>query len=131
MKSEELPPYLFSIIAPIYHTVNGQFSREKGFGKLIILANVERSNLHCILSSTIVEDLKNLGNEVLGMVQKKAGPTAYFAIYQNIRQHTTDVKVERKAQRAVESIANPELAAKRKMARNFRKSSSSKRVRFN
>lgn len=84
-----------------------------------------------ISSSMNADDLKNLGNEVLGMVQKKAGPTAYFAIYQNIRQHTTDIKVERKAQRAVEAIANPELAAKRKMARNFRKSSSSKRVRFN
>ncbi|ORZ06726.1 hypothetical protein BCR42DRAFT_496277 [Absidia repens] len=91
MKPEELSPYLFSMIAPIYHTVNGQVSREKGF-----------------------DDLKTLGNEVLGMIQKKAGPTAYFAIYQNIRQHSIDIKEERKAQRAVESITNPELAAKRK-----------------
>ncbi|CAO3576085.1 unnamed protein product [Absidia cylindrospora] len=107
MKPEELPPYLFSMIAPIYHTVNGQVSREPGF-----------------------DDLKTLGNEVLGMIQKKAGPTAYFAIYQNIRQHSIDIKEERKAQRAVESVTNPELAAKRKMARNQRKSSSNKRVRF-
>ncbi|CAO3587731.1 unnamed protein product [Absidia cylindrospora] len=107
MKPEELPPYLFSMIAPIYHTVNGQVSREKGF-----------------------DDLKTLGNEVLGMIQKKAGPTAYFAIYQNIRQHSIDIKEQRKAQRAVESVTNPELAAKRKMARNQRKSPSSKRVRF-
>ncbi|CAO3617504.1 unnamed protein product [Cunninghamella echinulata] len=106
MKTEDMPPYLFSIIAPIYHTVNGQTSKEEGF-----------------------DNLKDLGNEVLNLVQKKAGPTAYFAVYQNIRQHSQEVRVERKTKRAIEAITNPELAAKRKMTRNLKKSK--KRVRFN
>lgn len=34
MTTEELPPYLMPVIAPIYRTVNDEQNKAAGFGKL-------------------------------------------------------------------------------------------------
>ncbi|KAI9252331.1 hypothetical protein BDA99DRAFT_563365 [Phascolomyces articulosus] len=99
MQAEELAPYLVSMITPIYRVTNDQqIKDDKEF-----------------------EDLKQLGNEVLSMVQQKAGSTVYFAAYQRVRQRAADVRQERKAKRALEAVADPQLAAQRKIERRQKK----------
>ncbi|KAG2222075.1 hypothetical protein INT45_007961, partial [Circinella minor] len=99
MQAEELPPYLVSMITPIYRVTNDQqIKDDKEF-----------------------EDLKQLGNEVLNMVQQKAGSTVYFAAYQRVRQRAADVRQERKTKRALEAVADPQLAAQRKIERRQKK----------
>ncbi|KAI8070329.1 armadillo-type protein [Gongronella butleri] len=109
VSEEDLPTYLYAIIAPIYHTVEAT-THQEGF-----------------------DDVKNLGNEVLSLMQKKAGPTVYFGIYQNVKQHAQDARDERKQKRTQNALQNPALAAKRKMAETQRKNKlkKQKRVRFN
>ncbi|ORX62666.1 hypothetical protein DM01DRAFT_1314200 [Hesseltinella vesiculosa] len=108
LTEDDIPAYLYSIIAPLYHIVNTS-SHKPGF-----------------------DDLKNLANEVLNLIQKKAGPTAYFGVYQNVKQHAQDVRDERKQQRSLEALQHPSLAAKRKMAQTQRKNQQKKhkRARF-
>ncbi|KAF7724248.1 U3 snoRNP protein [Apophysomyces ossiformis] len=84
---EELPPYLVPVIAPVYRTVEDKQTTTDGF-----------------------EDLKRLGNELLSLLQKRAGSTVYFAAYQSVRQKVNDAKQERKAKRAIERM-NPKRRA--------------------
>ena len=55
------------------------------------------------------------------MVQQKAGSTVYFAAYQRVRQRAADVRQERKTKRALEAVADPQLAAQRKIERRQKK----------
>ncbi|KAL0082208.1 armadillo-type protein [Phycomyces blakesleeanus] len=104
--SENLAPYLLPVITPLYYVVNDANSKDE--------QSVE---------------LKQFGNEVLGMIQKKAGTTVYFAAYQRVRQKVTKSKEERKAKLAIEAVVNPELAAKRKILKQ-QKNRDRKRTRF-
>ncbi|KAI7881842.1 hypothetical protein K492DRAFT_206553 [Lichtheimia hyalospora FSU 10163] len=89
--SDELPPYLVTMIAPMYKITNDDKTKVEGF-----------------------DELKQLANQVLQLLQKQAGSTVYFAAYQRVRQRNLDAREERKAKRAIEAVANPELAAKKK-----------------
>lgn len=95
MTAEELPPYLMPIVAPIYRTVNDESNKLPGF-----------------------EALQQLGGEVLNLLQAKAGPTVYFAVYQRVRQQVLKQREERKSKDAVLAVANPALAAKRKLEKH-------------
>jgi hypothetical protein len=48
-----------------------------------------------------LDALQQLGNEVLSLLQAKAGPTIYFAIYQRVRQQVTKTREERKTKEAI------------------------------
>ncbi|CEG75265.1 hypothetical protein RMATCC62417_10338 [Rhizopus microsporus] len=92
MMAEELPPYLMPVIAPIYRTVNDEHNKDPNF-----------------------ESLQQLGNEVLNLLQNKAGPTVYFAVYQRVRQQVLKTREQRKTKQAILAVTNPALAAKRKL----------------
>ncbi|KAI8366801.1 armadillo-type protein [Radiomyces spectabilis] len=94
IETEELGPYLLPVIAVIYRTVNDEATKEPGF-----------------------DELKQLGNEVLNLVQKKAGPTAYFATYQQVREKVKQSKLDRKSRLARQAVVDPAAAARRKRAR--------------
>ncbi|KAI8059768.1 armadillo-type protein [Thamnidium elegans] len=104
MTTEELPPYLMPVVAPIYRTVNDEQNKAAGF-----------------------EELQQLGNEILSLLQTKAGPTIYFAVYQRVRQQVIKSREERKAKDAILAITNPALAAKRKLEKHQRSQQSKKK----
>ncbi|KAG0190710.1 U3 snoRNP protein [Apophysomyces sp. BC1034] len=79
--TEELPPYLVPVIAPVYRTVEDKQTTTAGF-----------------------DEVKRLGNELLSLLQKRAGSTAYFAAYQGVRQKVNDRKQDRKAKHAIERM---------------------------
>ncbi|KAG0304218.1 U3 snoRNP protein [Dissophora globulifera] len=99
IRAEELKPYLIPIVAPIYRIVNDETSK-----------------------GTDSEELKKLGSEVLDLVQKRAGTTAYFAAYNRVRQHVLDVRRERKQQRVMQAMNDPEARARRRIQKNEMKS---------
>lgn len=107
MTAEEIPPYLMPVVAPIYRTVNDEQNKATGF-----------------------EALQQLGNEILNLLQNKAGPTIYFAIYQRVRQQVIKSREERKSKDAILAVANPALAAKRKLDKHQRSQNKKKRTRF-
>ncbi|OBZ87321.1 U3 small nucleolar RNA-associated protein 20 [Choanephora cucurbitarum] len=107
MTSDELPPYLMPVVAPIYRTVNDEQNKADGF-----------------------EELQQLGNEVLSLLQNKAGPTVYFAVYQRVRQQVLKAREDRKSQEAILAVTNPALAAKRKLDKHHKSQAKKKRTRF-
>ncbi|KAI7902962.1 armadillo-type protein [Cokeromyces recurvatus] len=106
MTTEELPPYLMPVIAPIYRTVNEEQNKSDGF-----------------------DSLQQLGTEILNLLQNKAGPTVYFAVYQRVRQQVLQTRQERKANKAVLAITNPTLIAKRKLDRKQKAYAKKKRAK--
>ncbi|KAG1474631.1 hypothetical protein G6F56_000242 [Rhizopus delemar] len=107
MTAEELPPYLMPVIAPIYRTVNDEQNKEPEF-----------------------VPLQQLGSEVLGLLQNKAGPTVYFAVYQRVRQQVLKVREERKSKQALLAVTNPTLAAKRKLDKKQKALQAKKKRKF-
>ncbi|CAO3621219.1 unnamed protein product [Mucor hiemalis] len=108
MTPEELPPYLMPVMAPIYRTVNDEVNKVAGF-----------------------DALQQLGNEILNLLQAKAGPTVYFAVYQRVRQQVIKSREDRKSKEAILAVANPALAAKRKLDKHHKsQQAKKKRARF-
>ncbi|KAI8994575.1 armadillo-type protein [Pilobolus umbonatus] len=103
MTPDQLPPYLMPVIAPIYRTVHEE-NKAEGF-----------------------DELKQLGNEVLGLLQNKAGPSVYFAVYQRVRQQVLKAREDRKSKDAILAVSNPTLAAKRKLNRSAKSSANKKK----
>ncbi|KAF9166281.1 U3 snoRNP protein [Actinomortierella ambigua] len=99
IKPEELLPYLIPMISPIYRIVNDETAK-----------------------GPEVEELKRLGQEVLDLVQKRAGKTEYLTAYNKVRQHVLEVRRERKQKRVMQALNDPEARARRRLQRNEMKS---------
>ncbi|KAI1314951.1 U3 snoRNP protein [Mortierella claussenii] len=97
--TNDLKPYLIPIIAPIYRIVNDETAK-----------------------GPEIEELKKLGSEVLDLVQKRAGTTDYFVAYNRIRQRVLEVRRERKQQRVMQAMNDPEARARRRIQKNEMKS---------
>lgn len=74
-----------------------------------------------------LEELQQLGNEILSLLQAKAGPTIYFAVYQRVRQQVIKSREERKSKEAILAVTNPALAAKRKIDKHQRSQQAKKK----
>ena len=68
-----------------------------------------------------------LATEVLDMLRDKVGTTAFTRAYNQVQQHTATKRRERKTARLLEGIRDPEMAARRRAARNSAKHKSRKR----
>ncbi|KAF9975229.1 U3 snoRNP protein [Actinomortierella ambigua] len=99
IKPEELTPYLIPMISPIYRIVNDETAK-----------------------GPEVEELKRLGQEVLDLIQKRAGKTEYLTAYNKVRQHVLEVRRERKQKRVMQALNDPEARARRRLQRNEMKS---------
>ncbi|KAF8986162.1 U3 snoRNP protein [Entomortierella lignicola] len=97
--TNDIKSYLIPIISPIYRIVNDETAK-----------------------GTEMEELKKLGSEVLDLVQKRAGTTDYFIAYNRIRQHVLEVRRERKQQRVMQAMNDPEARARRRIQKNEMKS---------
>ncbi|CAG8692427.1 33598_t:CDS:2, partial [Racocetra persica] len=99
-----VPPYLLHIISPIYRLINNETTKGQD-----------------------IDNLKRLGKEVLDLLHKRVGTTEYHNAYNKVRQRIEEVRRERKHQRVIKAIVDPESAAKRKIQRNEMKKQNRKR----
>ncbi|TPX33347.1 hypothetical protein SmJEL517_g03788 [Synchytrium microbalum] len=72
-------------------------------------------------------DLKILGTEVLEMLQKRVGASAYLQIFNLVHAEIADIRRERKTKRKIEAVTEPVLHAKRKMHKHELKKDARKR----
>ncbi|XP_039210035.1 small subunit processome component 20 homolog [Crotalus tigris] len=99
---EKVKPYLPTIIAPLY--------RE--------------------LSSTYAEQdptLKNLSQEIIELLKKLVGLEDFSISFAFVQKQASQKRAKRKKQRALQAVANPEIAAKRKLKRHKNKTEAKKR----
>ncbi|CAG8782598.1 28065_t:CDS:2, partial [Dentiscutata erythropus] len=105
MSPDDLAPsYLLFIISPIYRLINSETAKGQD-----------------------IDNLKQLGKEVLDLLQKRVGTTQYHNAYNKVRQQVADVRRERKHKRVIKAIVDPESAAKRKIRKNVMKKQNRKR----
>ncbi|XP_032077159.1 small subunit processome component 20 homolog [Thamnophis elegans] len=99
---EKVKPYLPTIIAPLY--------RE--------------------LSSTYAEQdptLKNLSQEIIELLKKLVGLEDFSISFAFVQKQASQRRAKRKKERALQAVANPEVAAKRKLKRHKNKIEAKKR----
>ncbi|KAK3827770.1 MAG: hypothetical protein J3Q66DRAFT_4796 [Benniella sp.] len=99
ISTNDLQPYLIPMIAPIYRIANDESIR----------AQMSRNS-------------RSLEKEVLDLIQKRAGTTEYFNAYNKVRQRILDVRRERKHQRVMRAMNDPEEHARRRIQKNEMKS---------
>ncbi|CAK4443168.1 unnamed protein product [Aphanomyces euteiches] len=68
--------------------------------------------------------VKTLAHEVLQILEGKIESAAFLAAYSHVQKKVTEFRERRKQKRKIEAVANPEVAAKRKMVKNVRKQES-------
>jgi len=95
MTSSDLIPCLIFIISPIYRFVNDETIKGKE-----------------------IDNVKQLGKEILDLVQKRVGTTQFHISYSKIKQQVLEVRRERKHKKAIMALVDPESAAKRKLQKN-------------
>ncbi|XP_066592766.1 small subunit processome component 20 homolog [Prorops nasuta] len=100
---EDLQPILFNIMSPLV--------RE--------LSTTEEFNASS----------RRLAKEVAGLIKKQMGSEAYVRLLSNVQQKLDIKKAERKKVRAQQFVTDPELAAKRKIAKQQKKKEAKKRMR--
>ncbi|XP_066490771.1 small subunit processome component 20 homolog [Tiliqua scincoides] len=99
---DRVKPYLPTIIAPLY--------RE--------------------LSSTYAEQdptLKNLSQEIIELLKKLVGLEIFSIAFASVQKQASQKRVLRKKQRALQAVANPDIAAKKKLKRHKNKIEAKKR----
>ncbi|KZT41897.1 ARM repeat-containing protein [Sistotremastrum suecicum HHB10207 ss-3] len=104
MDSSIVEKFLVHILTPVYRLVDDESIRDPK-----------------------IDDLKVLTQELIDLIQNKVGTTKFSTIYNQIRQGVVSVRRERKAERVMQVVQNPEEAAKRKIQRNTVKKESRKR----
>eukprot|EP01113_Clastostelium_recurvatum_P037903 TRINITY_DN5592_c1_g1_i2.p1 TRINITY_DN5592_c1_g1~~TRINITY_DN5592_c1_g1_i2.p1 ORF type:complete len:2641 (+),score=780.53 TRINITY_DN5592_c1_g1_i2:1138-7923(+) len=99
---EDVTPFLDSIITPMFR--------------------------HAAQPERAPEGLGPLSKQVLGLVEAKMGPTAYFQVFDEIRRRLVGRQEERKRKRKIEKVVDPEgTAAKRRELKLRRKLERQKR----
>ncbi|KAI5987597.1 armadillo-type protein [Pisolithus albus] len=92
-----------------------------------ILTPVHRIIEEDTMRDAAIDELKATATELMDLVQTKVGTTAFANVYNRIRQSVLSVRQERRVARATQATTNPQVAAKRKIARNAMKKESRKR----
>ncbi|KAH0616783.1 hypothetical protein JD844_028173, partial [Phrynosoma platyrhinos] len=99
---DRVKPYLPTIIGPLY--------RE--------------------LSSTYAEQdptLKNLAQEIIELLKKLVGLETFSIAFASVQKQASQKRAIRKKQRALQAVANPDVAAKKKLKRHKNKTEAKKR----
>nr|XP_006819783.1 PREDICTED: small subunit processome component 20 homolog [Saccoglossus kowalevskii] len=75
-------------------------------------------------------DLRTLAQEVVDILRSKVDVTVFTAVYTKVKISLEGIKIKRHQQEALEAVADPERAAKKKMRKNIAKKESKKRKIF-
>lgn len=92
-----------------------------------ILTPVHRIIEEDTMRDAAIDEVKATATELMDLVQTKVGTTAFANAYNRIRQNVLSVRQERRVARATQAMTYPQVAAKRKIARNAMKKESRKR----
>uniref|UniRef100_A0A2D4JWW6 U3 small nucleolar RNA-associated protein 20 C-terminal domain-containing protein n=1 Tax=Micrurus paraensis TaxID=1970185 RepID=A0A2D4JWW6_9SAUR len=71
--------------------------------------------------------LKNLSQEIIELLKKLVGLEDFSLSFAFVQKQASQRRGKRKKQRALQAVANPEIAAKRKLKRHKNKTEAKKR----
>jgi len=105
----------------LLHSILERYPDDKRF-----MFYVVRPLVHAVESAPSESDkmemkFHEMGVQTQEMLEKLVGHQEFLKIYTAERQKTAHIKEERKKKRKAEELANPELAAKKKIKRNAKK----------
>ncbi|BDA46528.1 probable small subunit processome component 20 homolog [Coccomyxa sp. Obi] len=99
---DDIPPYLPTMLLPLYRITEGNAANP--------------------------DEVKALAEEVLAHLREVAGPDALLAAYNRARQTVNSARSERRRQRALQAMLDPEAAAQARMRKQERRAVGRKRA---
>ncbi|XP_069376458.1 small subunit processome component 20 homolog isoform X3 [Paralichthys olivaceus] len=99
---EGLGPYLTTIISPLYRELDSTYAEQD-------------------------PTLKNLAQELIELVKRKVGLEKFSLAFSAVQKEFSQRRVARKRHRAMQAVANPDIAAKKKLKKHRNKIEAKKR----
>ncbi|NXT74110.1 UTP20 protein, partial [Zapornia atra] len=99
---DRIKPYLPTILSPLYRELNSTYAEQD-------------------------PTLKNLSQEIIELLKKLVGLEAFSLAFSSVQKQASQKKAMRKKQRALQTVANPDVAARRKLKRHRNKAENRKR----
>ncbi|XP_041833171.1 small subunit processome component 20 homolog [Melanotaenia boesemani] len=99
---ERLGPYLTTIITPLYRELDSTYADQD-------------------------PTLKNLAQELIELLKKQVGLERFSMAFSAVQKEFTQRRVARKRHRAMQAVANPDIAAKKKLKKHKNKIEAKKR----
>uniref|UniRef100_A0A673BJE7 UTP20 small subunit processome component n=1 Tax=Sphaeramia orbicularis TaxID=375764 RepID=A0A673BJE7_9TELE len=99
---ERLGPYLTTIITPLYRELDSTYAEQD-------------------------PTLKNLAQELIELMKKQVGLERFSLAFSAVQKEFSQRRAARKRHRAMQAVANPDIAAKRKLKKNKNKIEAKKR----
>ncbi|XP_053937766.1 small subunit processome component 20 homolog [Cuculus canorus] len=100
--NDRIKPYLPTILTPLYRELNSTYAEQD-------------------------PTLKNLAQEIIDLLKKLVGLEAFSLAFSSVQKQANQKRAMRKKQRALQTVANPDIAARRKMKRHKNKAETRKR----
>ncbi|KAM9389678.1 small subunit processome component 20 homolog [Phaethornis superciliosus] len=99
---DQIKPYLPTILTPLYRELNSNYAEQD-------------------------PTLKNLSQEIIELLKKLVGLEAFSLAFSSVQKLANQKRAMRKKQRALQTVANPDIAARRKLKRHKNKAETRKR----
>ncbi|NXC50218.1 UTP20 protein, partial [Penelope pileata] len=99
---DRINPYLPTILTPLYRELNSTYAEQD-------------------------PTLKNLSQEIIELLKKLVGLEAFSLAFSSVQKQANQKRAMRKKQRALQNVANPDIAARRKLKRHKNKAETRKR----
>uniref|UniRef100_A0A8C3DP83 UTP20 small subunit processome component n=1 Tax=Corvus moneduloides TaxID=1196302 RepID=A0A8C3DP83_CORMO len=99
---DRIKPYLPTILTPLYRELNSNYAEQD-------------------------PTLKNLSQEIIELLKKLVGLEAFSLAFSSVQKQANQKRAMRKKQRALQTVANPDIAARRKLKRHKNKAETRKR----
>ncbi|KAM8820065.1 small subunit processome component 20 homolog [Eudromia elegans] len=99
---DRVKPFLPTILTPLYRELNSTYAEQD-------------------------PTLKNLSQEIIELLKKLVGLEAFSFAFSSVQKQANQKRAVRKKQRALQAVANPDIAARRKLKRHKNKAETRKR----
>ncbi|CAK6949748.1 small subunit processome component 20 homolog [Scomber scombrus] len=99
---ERISPYLTTVITPLYRELDSTYADQD-------------------------PTLKNLAQELIELLKKKVGLEKFSLAFSSVQKEFSVRRAARKRQRAMQAVANPDIAAKKKLKKHKNKIEAKKR----
>lgn len=99
---DRLSPYLTTIIAPLYRELDSTYAEQD-------------------------PTLKNLAQELIELLKKQVGLEKFSLAFSAVQKEAGMKRAARKRHRAMQAVAKPDIAAKKKLKKNLNKIEAKKR----
>ncbi|XP_036373482.1 small subunit processome component 20 homolog [Megalops cyprinoides] len=99
---DQLGPYLTTIIAPLYRELDSTYADQD-------------------------PTLKNLSQELIELLKKQVGLESFSLAFAAVQKEATQRRATRKRHKAMQAVANPDIAAKKKLKKHKNKIEAKKR----